>query len=148
MLRFLFLLSMELQGPLQDAGGGGNPNAASGGIPPIAAGEFRAQRPSIPFAPFFQSFAGAGNQMPFLYPYSFMPPLPGLGFTAPTHGTPSATFDLTEGSQKQGPQQVVTDHTKSNKKRRISQKNAEIVELDDAKDDVDLLKNVGHWKDH
>lgn len=103
-----------------------------------------------PFLPHhcFQGFAGAVNQMPFLYPHFFTPPLPGMGFTAPAHDYPSATINLTEKPQKQGLQEDVTHQTKSNKKRRISRKKMKIVELDDAKDDVGLLKNVGHKKDH
>ena len=77
-----------------------------------------------------------------------MPPIPGFGSPNPTQGTPSATIDLTEGSQKRGPQQTVLDHFKSNKKRRTPRKKLEIVKLDDAKEDVELLKNAHHWKDH
>lgn len=66
-LRFPLFLSMELQGPLRDAGGA-NPNVVAGGIPPIASIEFRAQRPSIPPAPFFQGFASTGNQIRFYIP--------------------------------------------------------------------------------
>ena len=86
--------------------------------------------------------------MPFLYCHSFMPPIPRFGFGAPAQGTPSATTDLTEGSQKRGPQESVIDLSNSNKKRRAPRKKAEIVELDDNKDDLDLLKNSCHWKDH
>ena len=64
-------LVREFQGPLRDAGSG-NPTAAGN--------EFRAQRPSIPPAPFFQGFAAVGNQMSFLFPHPFMPPAPGAGF--------------------------------------------------------------------
>ena len=94
---------MEPQGPPRDAGGA-NPTATPGRIPSLAGSEFRAQRPSIPPTTFFQGFMGGGNQMPFLYPHSFMPLIPGLGFTAPAHAVPSATVDLTKGSQKRGPQ--------------------------------------------
>ena len=138
---------MESQGT-QGEVGGAKGNGNSGGIPPVSSSEFLAHRTSIPPTPFFQGFAGAGNQLPFLYPNSFMPPLQRMGFMASGHGYPNATIDLTEGSQKQGPDQVVTDQTKPTKKRRITRKKMEIVELDDAKDDVDPLKNGGHWKDH
>ena len=77
-----------------------------------------------------------------------MPPIQGLEFAAVAPGNPSATVDLTEGSQKRGPQESVTDHSKSNKKQRGPWKITEIIELDDAKEDVELLTNVGHWKDH
>lgn len=42
----------------------------------------------------------------------------------------------------------MTEQSKPTKKRRVSRKNAEIVELDDVKEDVELLKNAGQWKDH
>ena len=77
-----------------------------------------------------------------------MPPVPGVGFAAPAQGIPSATIDFTEGSQKRGSQECVTDQSKSNKKRRGHWKKTDIVELDDAKEEVELLKNIGHWKDH
>ena len=58
--------------------------------------------------------------------------MPGHGFGAPTQGTSSATID----------------HSKSIKKKRAPRKKPEIIELDDAKDDVELLKHAHHWKDH
>ena len=83
--------------------GSDNPNAPTGAIPPAAGTEFRAQRPNIPPAPFFQGFAALRNQMLFLFPHSFMPPVPGVGFATPTQGILSATIDLTEGSQNEAP---------------------------------------------
>ena len=76
-----------------------------------------------------------------------MPPIPGYGFNAPAQGTPSATIDLTEESPKRCPQESVIDHSKAIKKK-APRKKPEIVELDDAKDDVELLKHAHHWKDH
>ena len=67
---------------------------------------------------------------------------------APGHSHPNATIDLTEGSQNQGPEEVVTDCPKPTKKRRVAKKKVEIVELDDNKEDVDVQKTGGHWKDH
>jgi hypothetical protein len=84
----------------------------------------------------------------FLYPHSYMPPILGFGFGAPAQSTPSAMIDLTEGSQKRGSQESIIYHFQPNKKRRAPRKKPEIVELDDAKVDVELLKNVHHWKDH
>ena len=83
--------------------------------------------------------------MPILYPHSYMPPIPGFGYGVPPQGPLVATIDLTEGSQKRGPQDFGIDHSKSNKKKRVVRKKPEIVELDD---DVDLLKSGHHWKDH
>ena len=34
------------------------------------------------------------------------------------------------------------------KKRRLAKKKPEIMELNDAKDEVDAVKSGGHWKDH
>lgn len=86
-----------------------------------------------------------GNQMPFLYPHSFVPPITGLGFTAPAHAAPSATIDLTEGSQKRGAKVSATDHTMSKKKRRVPRKKTEIIDLDDATDNVDVSKVLLHF---
>ena len=58
--------------------------------------------------------------------------MPGHGFGAPTQGTSSATID----------------HSKSIKKKRAPRKKPEIIKLDDAKDDVELLKHAHHWNDH
>ena len=77
-----------------------------------------------------------------------MPPVPAFGFGPPAEGTPSATTDLTEGSQKKGTQESVIDLSKKIKKRRAPKKKAEVVILDNNKNDVDLLKNSCHWKDH
>ena len=86
--------------------------------------------------------------MPFLFPHSFMPPIPGVGFAPPTQGRPSTTIDLTTGSQKRGSQECVMDPSKSSNKRRGLRKKPEIVELNDVKDEVELVKTSGHWKDH
>ena len=99
-------------------------------------------RDAIPHpSPFFQGFGGAGNPMPFLYPHSFMPPVPGFGFGPPPQGSPSSTTDLTDGSLKRGPKESVIDLSNSAKKRRAPRKKVEIVELDDTKEDVDLQRN-------
>ena len=76
-----------------------------------------------------------------------MPPIPGFVFPPPAHATPSAIIDLKQGSQKRGPQEPVIDLSKPIKKKRAPRKKADIVDLD-KKEDVDLLKNGCHWKDH
>ena len=93
---------MESQQNLQEAGDA-NASAVTGGIPLVTGTAISGQRPSIPPTPFFHGFPGTGNQLPFLYSHSYMPPIPGFGFSTPAQGTPSATIDLTEGSQKRGP---------------------------------------------
>jgi hypothetical protein len=105
---------------------------------------------ALPFLPhhFSKALQARGIKSVSISPHSFMPPIQGLEFAAVAPGNPSATVDLTEGSQKRGPQESVTDHSKSNKKQRGPWKITEIIELDDAKEDVELLTNVGHWKDH
>ena len=138
---------MESQGDLREAGGA-NASAVTGGIPPVPCSPNSVPRPPIPPAPFFHGFHGVGSQLPFLYSHSYMPPIPGYGFSAPAQGTPSATIDLTEESPKRGPHDPVIDHSKSIKKKRAPRKKPEIVELDDAKEDVELLKHAHHWKDH
>jgi hypothetical protein len=145
--KILVVLAMESQGNVQDVGAI-NPTSVTGGPHHVANPSIFAQRPPIPPTPFFHGYSGASNQMPFLYPHSYMPPIPGFGFGAPTQGSPSVTIDLTEGSQKRGPQGSVNDRPQPIKKKRATKKKPEIVHLDDAKDDVDLLKNAHHWKDH
>ena len=78
--------------------------------------------------------------MPFLYPHSFMPPILGFGFGfgSPPKAFPFTTTDLTEGSLKKSPKELVIDLSNSSKKRRAPRKKVEVVELDDTKDDVDL----------
>ena len=138
---------METQGNVREACGV-NGSAVTGGIPLAVGSPNSGPRPPIPPAPLFHGFHGAANQLPFLYSQSYMPPIPGYGFTPPPQGTPSATIDLTEESPKRGPQDSVLDHSKSMKKKRAPRKKPDIVELDDAKDDVELLKHGHHWKDH
>lgn len=86
--------------------------------------------------------------MPILFPQSFMPPVQGVGFTPPPLNAPAATIDMTPWSQKRGSHECITYPSKSTKKRRGTRKKPKIVELDDAKDKVDVLKSRGHWKDH
>ena len=137
---------MESQGNLREAVGA-NPGGVPIVISPLAGTSISAQRPPIPPTPFFHGFHGAGSQMPFLYPHSYMPPL-GFGFGPPVQSTPTATIDLTEGSPKRVPYESVIDHSQPNKKRRAPRKKPEIVVLDDNKEDVELMKNGHHWKDH
>ena len=85
---------------MESQGSGAKQNSVTGAIHPVTTIEFYAQRSPIPPSSFLQGFGGAGNHLPFLYPHSFMPPILGFGFRAPTQCTPSATIDLTEGSQK------------------------------------------------
>ena len=40
------------------------------------------------------------------------------------------------------------DPSKNTKKRRAPKKKPNIIELDDAKEEVDVLKSRGHWNDH
>ena len=138
---------MESQGNGREVGGT-IPSVVTDGIPLVAGTPISGQCPPIPPTPFFHGFPGAGSQLPFLYPHSYMPSIPGFGFVAPAQSSPSGTIDLKEGSPKRGPQDPVIDHSKSAKKRRAPRKKPEIVELDDAKDDVKLLKTAHHWKDH
>ena len=77
-----------------------------------------------------------------------MPHVASFGFPHPTHGNANATIDLTEGPHKRAPQECVTDQSKPAKKRKNLKKKPEIVELDDNKEDVELSKNIGPWKDH
>jgi hypothetical protein len=95
---FLLLNCMDLQGPLRDVGSS-NPNEVSSTNPPAVGTEFRIQQSSISLAPFVQGFPQVGSQMSFLFPHSFMPPIPGVGFAPTTQGGPSATIDLTVGAQ-------------------------------------------------
>ena len=138
---------MESQGNLPEASGP-NANAFTGGIPLVTGTAISGQRPSIPPTPLFHGFRGPGNQLPFLYSHSYMPNIPSLGFGAPPKAIPSATIDLTDGEHKRSPQESVLEQSKSAKKRRAPRKKPEFVELDDAKEDVELLKNAHHWKDH
>ena len=138
---------MESQGELRETGRG-TASVVTGGIPLLATSSTLGQRPPIPPAPFFHGFPGAANQLPFLYSHSYMPAIPPYGFSAPPQCTPSATIDLTEESPKRGPLDSVTDHSKSIKKKRAPRKKPNIVELDDANEDVELLKHAHHWKEH
>ena len=75
-------------------------------------------------------------------------PAGGPAFASSGHETRTSLVDLTGMSQKQPSEDCVTEQTKPTKKRRAPCKKLEIVHLDDSKDDVDLQKNIGHWKDH
>ena len=77
-----------------------------------------------------------------------MPHMHGMGFPPPVQGSPPPTIDLTDGSHKPGSQDCVTDQSKPTKRRRVAKKKIEVVELDDTKEDAELMKHVGPWKDH
>ena len=136
---------MDSQGPPRDVGPN-NPIHVSIGNPPAVGGELRAQASSIPPPPLFPGFPHYGSQMPFLFPHSFMPL--GVGFSPPVQGAVSGNAEFVVGSQKRSSQECATDQSKSTKNRRVARKKSEIVELDDVKDEVEVLKSVRHWKDH
>jgi hypothetical protein len=137
---------MDSQGPTHDVGPN-NPLHVSTAKPPVVGAELRAQGSSIPPPPFFPSFPQHGSQMPFLYPHSFMPLPPGVGFAPPVHGVGSGIADIA-ASQKRSSQECAIDQSKTNKKHRVTRKKLEIVGLDDVKDEVEVLKTPGHWKEH
>ena len=122
--------------------------SASSGPPPSASGEFPTPRHAMAPPQFFPGFPSIPNQMPFLFPHSFMPHAPGMGFPPTPHGGAPLVIDLSEGPQKRGGQDCVTNQSKTAKKRKVVKKKPEIVELDDGNEDVDLVKNIGPWKDH
>lgn len=139
----------DSQGTMRDTT---NPqtNGATSSTPPPVPAEFPSQLPAMTLPPFFQGFTGAPGQMPFMFPHSFMPHVHGMGFPPPVQGSPTATIDLTEGSQKRGSQDCLTDRSKPTKKKKVvkKKKKIEVVELDDTKEDVELMKQFGPWKDH
>ena len=146
---------MEFQGSVRE-GDNVNPPAVNTArpvvapIPPtsLAGIDFHSQRQNIPPSPHFQGFHGMGSQLPFLYHHPFMSATAAPGFAPPAHNHRAFPIDLTGGSQKQTPEECVTDQSKATKKRRIQRKKPEIVELDDLNDEGEVQKNVGHWKDH
>jgi hypothetical protein len=142
-----FFFVMDSQGTMHGASPSKQVGSTSGN-PPTSSGEMPTQRHAMAPPPFFQGFPPMPNQMPFLFPHSFMPHHPRIGFAPPSHGGVTNPIDLSEGSQKRGSVEFVTDQPKTAKKRRAVKKKSEIVELDDAKEDVELLKNIGPWKDH
>ena len=77
-----------------------------------------------------------------------MPASSGAAFTSPTRVIPNATIDLTEDTKKRAPQECLTEQSNPTKRRRGKGKKPVIVDLDDAKEDVELIKNAGHWRDH
>ena len=105
-------------------------------------GEARAQGNTLPHAPFYPGFPHHGPQMPFLFPHAFMPPLHGGGLAPPVVGTVRGNAEFAACSQKPIPQECAT------KKRRVVRKKPEIVELDNVKDEMDVVKSAGPWKDH
>ena len=123
-------------------------NSAPGSPPTAGAHDMRAVRPGMHHVPFFQGFHHMGNQMPYLFPHPFMPASSGAAFTSPTRVIPNATIDLTEDTKKRAPQECLTEQSNPTKRRRGKGKKPVIVDLDDAKEDVELIKNAGHWRDH
>lgn len=138
---------MDFQGHPRDPPTG-NLNAATGNTLNVGGNDFRAVRPGIPQIPFFQGFPPMGSQMPYLFPHPFLPTSSGAAYTSPTHGIPNAPIDLTEDTQKRASQECVTEQSKPTKRRRGKAKKSEIVDLDAVKEDAELLKSAGHWKDH
>lgn len=52
------------------------------------------------------------------------------------------------GSHRRDLLECVAEQSKPTKKRRVARKNPEIIQLDNVKDEVDVVKSGGHWKDH
>jgi hypothetical protein len=93
------------------------------------------------------SWNGESNALhvsPFLHATSWRP---GIRTPCPQHSYPPP-IDLTGASQKQPPEECVTQQSKPTKKRRVQKKKPDIVVLDDINDEGDVQKNIGHWKDH
>ena len=138
---------MDSQGPPPHASGA-HASDASDAHPLGVGSEFRPQGSRIPPASFFGGFPHPGVQMPFLFPQFFMPPLPGLGLPLASHGSPNKPMDLTADSHKHDLPESVAEQSKATKKRRVARKKPEIIQLDDGKEEVDVVKSGGHWKDH
>lgn len=84
--------------------------------------------------------------MPFVFPHAFMPPVAVAGFAPPPQVTLAATIDIMQGSQKNPSIECIAKQAKLN--NEVYRKKVEIVKLDNTKDNVDLMKNAMHWKDH
>ena len=138
---------MDSLGTPSHAGGANNADA-SANHPHAMGSEFRPHGSTIPTPSFFGGFPHPGVQMPFLFPQSFRPPLPGMGFPHGGHGSPNAPVDLTGGTHNINSPERVAEQSKSAKKRRVARKKPEIIQLDDVKDEVDVVKSGGLWKDH
>ena len=123
----------------QESTRNGGPNVPTAAQAEMGA-SIRAQGGSIPPPPFFPSFSHIGSQIPFVYPHSFMP-------RPPVHGHFSDIAEIS-ASQMRSSQDFGSNQSKSTKKRRVARKKPEIVELDDVKDEAEVLKTAGHWKDH
>ena len=138
---------MDSQGTMRDVSPPKHVGTSSG-FPLAPSVEFTTQRHAMAPPPFFQGFPHVPNGMPFMYPHSFMPHVSGIGFSPPPHGSSTAPIDLSEGAQKRGSQECVADRPKTAKKRKVVKKKSEVVELDEGKEDVEVGKNIGPWKDH
>lgn len=134
----------------------GRPPSASGAVvndaslsnPRAMGSEFRPHGSNIPPTPFFGGFPHPATHMPFLFQQPFMPFLPSMGISPATQGNLCAPVDLTAGSHKRDSLECVPEQSKPTKKRRVAQKKPEIIQLDDVKDEIDVVKSGGHWKDH
>ena len=73
-----------------------------------------------------------------------MPSPIGMGFSPATQGSPGAPMDLTTSSHKHDSLECVAEQSKPAKKQRVVRKEPEIIQLDDVKDDVDIIKGDGH----
>ena len=138
---------MDSQGIPRDARANSPSHVPSGNATNVG-GEVRAQGVTIPHVPFFPGFSHHGGQMPFLFPHAFMPPLQGVGGTPPVQGTITGHPEFAACSQRPTSQECAIDESKSTKKPRVVRKKPEIVELDNVKDEVDVVKSAGPWKDH
>ena len=144
---FVFLAFMDLEGPMCDVSPN-NPIHISTSNIFVVGGELRAQGKNIPPAPFFLGFPHHGSQMPFLYPHSFMPPLPGVGFAPLIQGARNDIAEFATTSQKRFLQECATNQFKFTKKQKMAWNKPVYVELDNVKKKVEYLKSVGHWNNH
>ena len=129
---------MDSQGQSAEAGAT-NANANTNNIPPSMGYQFRPPTPIIPPSPFFSGLPTTGVHMPFLFPQSFTPPISGVG---------ASSVEFVGGSHKRSPEHSPAEKPKPAKKRRAPRSKIEVVDLGDTKDDVEVVKHGGHWKDH
>jgi hypothetical protein len=110
---------MDPQGPPPPASGAAVNDAPAGSAHAMGS-EFRPRGSNIPPPPFFQGFPHPTSHMPFLFQQSFMPSLPGMGFSPATQDGPCAPVDLTAGSHKRNSPECVAEQSKPTKKRRVA----------------------------
>ena len=128
--------------------GGASGSVVTGGVPRVAVSAISRQCPPIPPAPSFMAFPGRGINYHSYIPIPICLQFQGLGLVLPPKALLPPQLITRVVHQSDAPKIPSLTTPCQPRNGEPPRKKPEIVELDDSKDDVEVLKNAHHWRDH